>query len=122
MARRAYQGKDEEGIYTGKLPGTLGFLVVGLVADYDRREAEIRRGRLRRELLLKYDAINRTIDVAIGTVFRGESVEVRNAMRRDIAARRGYICCESKRFMAEGLFYRRKKWCKREIAERMLWI
>ncbi len=122
MARRAYQGKDEEGIYTGKLPGTLGFLVVGLVADYDRREAEIRRGRLPGKVLRRYLEVNRIVDEALDAVFRGEINDAKTAMRHDIGERNGYIYCESKRWMSEGMFFRRKRWCKREIAERMGWL
>ena len=122
MARRAYQGRDDMGIYTGKLPRSLGFLVVDLVADYDRREEELRRSRMGKAILRRYDDLNRAIDGAIDAVYRGEIDAAKRAMRRDIARRRGYLNCESKQWMSEGMFYRRKKWCKREIAERMGWI
>ena len=113
--RRSYTGKDEEGIYTGKLPRELSREVSMICADYARRAEEIRRGRLRRQVLSNYARINAAVDGAL----RGEDERLIRAMRRDIGYGAGYIRCESKAWMSSGMFYRRKRWCKREIAERL---
>ena len=117
--RRSYVGKDEEGIYTGKLPRELSREVSMICADYGRRAEEIRKGRLRRQVLSNYARINAAVDGALRTVFRGEDERMIPAMRRDIGYGAGYIRCESKAWMSSGMFYRRKRWCKREIAERL---
>ena len=96
-----------------KLPEGVERAVRAMCEDYDRRAAEIRRGKLSGEVLGHYMMLNARIDRAIAECCE-ESICTE--MRRDIGMGRGYHFSQLY-FIAEGTYKDRKRKSKQAIAK-----
>ena len=97
------------------LPAALNRLIVSLVGDYDRRASVLRRRAAGEDVLLRYHALNRLIDEAIGEVCEER---IARQMRLDIGEGRG-ARCSPLYYMGEGLYKRRKRAAKENIAKKL---
>ncbi len=97
------------------LPAALNRLIAPLGGAYARRASVPRRRAAAEHVLLRYHAINRLIDEAIGEVCEEG---ICRQMRLDIGEGRG-----ARRsplyFMGEGLYKRRKRAAKENIAKKL---
>lgn len=98
-----------------RLPPEVARVVIALCGDYDRRESIIRRSAAEPDVLAMYDALNRSIDRAVGEVCE---VGIRTQIRRDIGDRRGArrspIIC-----LSEGTYKKRKRETQYRIAKEL---
>ena len=94
------------------LPLDVTRTIVSLCNDYDRRKAEIEKGRLEEPVLANYHRLNSLIDEAIATVCEEA---IREPMRRDIGLGRGHLMSPIY-FLSEKTYKLRKRCAKYEIA------
>ena len=98
---------------TKTLPLSVERAVRAMCDDYDRRAAEIRRGKLSPTVIGHYILLNAVIDQAIASCCEED---VREQMRRDIGEGKGHRF-STLFFMAPATYKKRKKACKIAIAE-----
>jgi hypothetical protein len=73
-----------------RLPKSVYNLVVATVADYDRMKILIEKNQISREQTATFVRKISAIDNALVAVCDGERSDVRDALRLDIAQKRGY--------------------------------
>lgn len=88
-----------------KLPRGVVGVAVAVIADYDRRAAEIKRGALSEGLLLSYSRYNEIVDDALTCV----EESARREMLSDIASGRGYDYSKLAPMLNRKSYYLRKK-------------
>ena len=102
-----------------KLPLHVKREVIELCADYHRREVELERGRRRKEVLIRYEEINRKIDEALDEACEWDSEEVKRELLRSLGEVRGYNWSPLCTMMSAAAFYRRKTLALHAIARRL---
>ena len=101
-----------------RIQKTVYDVVVATVADYGRMKKMLEKGNLPREQTAAFARRVAAIDNALLAVCDGESEEVRAALLRDIAYRRGYERSEAREYYpAVATLERRKREAVRMIGK-----
>ena len=99
-----------------RIQKTVYDVVVSVVADYGRMKKELEKGSGTREQIINFTRMIVAVDNALIVVCEGESEDVIEALRWDIANKRGFSRSSSKAYYDEKTFLRRKSEVIRQIA------
>lgn len=87
------------------LPSEVVGIAVAIIADYDRRAREIRKGALSEDLLSSYKRYNGIVDDALSHI----EETLRREMLDDIACGRGHRHSNLSRCLTDASYYARKR-------------
>ena len=94
-------------------------VVVAVVSDYGRMKKLLDKGNLTREQTISFTKKVAAVDNALLVVCENESEEIMDALREDIAQKRGFSRSAAKAFYEEKTFIKRKSEVIRQIARLM---
>lgn len=92
-----------------RLEKTVYDVVVSVVADYSRMKKLLEKDNLTRQQAAEFTRKVSAVDNALIAVCDGETEEVRDALRSDIAHRRGFQRGAAKKYYTFGQTYEKRK-------------
>ena len=104
--------------YDWELPKSVVNAVLGVCADYERRESAIKYSTISGQVLERYLELNAAVDAALADL----APDVREYMLCDVATGRGYDFSPCTTFLSRKTYYQKKRKLIHDIAENLFLI
>jgi hypothetical protein len=101
--------------YRYEIPKTVVDIVIGICADYERRELAIKHSNITGQTLDRYIELNEAVEYALGMC----DSRVREYLLEDVAEERGYDFSQCSCLVAKNTYYEAKRRLIYEIAKKM---